>query len=85
MNPITKAIERMFSNELSGHKWVTLTVEAVAAIYAKYSDEEIKAYSDSGRKFPAPLAGLNSKIKTKLRLAKKVEDQVLYLNERMMG
>lgn len=85
MNPIVKAIEGMFSTELSGSKWRGLSTTDVQFIYGRRSAEEIKKYEATGQRFRPPLSIMHAKIVSKLKALKTVEAQVVYLNERMIG
>ena len=83
MNPITKAIERMFSNELSGSNWKKFNCEDIIYLYDKYSKEEI-SFCCKDKKFGPPLSIIHDKIVKKLAKSKTVEEQISYLSERMM-
>lgn len=85
MNPITVAIEGMFSNELSGSKWRALSTVDVQFVYGERSKAAIAAYEATGQRFRPPLSIMHAKIVSKLKALKTVEQQVVYLNERMVG
>ena len=84
-SPIVTIIEKMFSNELSGSKWKTLKVTDVSYLFEKYSTEVLDAYKASGKRWGPPLSILHGKMQKKLASFKTVQDQLMYLNERMIG
>lgn len=84
-SPIVLIIERMFSNELSGTNWKKLKVTDVVYLFDKYSTEVLDAHKASGKRWGPPLSVLHGKMKRKLAMFKTVQDQLMYLNERMIG
>lgn len=84
-SPIVLIIEKMFSNELSGTKWKALKVTDVVFLFEKYSKEVLDAHKASGKRWGPPLSVLHGKMQRKLASFKTVTDQLMYLNERMIG